>query len=205
MKLAQLLVAATACICFTDAFVPTSIVNFKRGVVVDARTHLPLRSPSDVSFKNTATTSLLLASSTGDDDESPSWQFNPLYGGFLVGFLSYAFLIAGPGQGLTGGDLDTSIITAFITDPLHPANVNLLFVQIFNILGVFPMVITSLMVPQSSKKGLPAWPFAITGLAGYPGFGKYHCINFKYECFEYSRSHFSRQVVPLFCTNKGLT
>ena len=174
MKLAQLFVAATGCACFSDAFAPSSFSSPKQGVVVDARTQVvadhPFRIQRSMSFKNTATTSLF-ASSTGND-ESPSWQFNPLYGGFLVGFLSYAFLIAGPGQGLTGGELDTSIITAFITDPLHPANVNLLFVQIFNILGVFPMVITSLMVPQSAKKGLPAWPFAITGLAGYPGFGK---------------------------------
>jgi hypothetical protein len=86
--------------------------------------------------------------------------------------------VAAPGVPLVGSDYDTAMLAAFLDDPLHPLNVSLLFVTIFNLLGVMPMIISTLMISQGSKQGLPAGLFAMTGFTGFPGFGT--CIK---QCF----------------------
>ena len=184
MKITQSLLVAFAAIVaassITEAFAPSAGVlssTTTRNVATTPNLEMPL-AKSLIKAPMCATTGTSLSATSNDDDDDDSttgvsWQFNPLYATFLVGFLTYAFAIAGsPGQPLVGAEADTLIINAFLDDPLHPANVDLIFVQIFNVLGILPMVLTSLIIPQSSKKGLPAWPFAFTGFVGYPGFGK---------------------------------
>ena len=187
MKIAQSLLIAFSVIVaassITEAFAPSSGVLSSATArnVVATTPNLSVEIPPAKSLRKApvyATTGTSLSATSTDDDDDDrttgvSWQFNPLYATFLVGFLTYAFAFAGsPGQPLVGAEADTLIINAFLDDPLHPANVDLIFVQIFNVLGILPMVLTSLIIPQSAKKGLPAWPFAFTGFVGYPGFGK---------------------------------
>ena len=64
---------------------------------------------------------------------------------------------------------DTTLINAYIENPANPG-FSEVFQAIFNYLGLMPIVIACLSVPQASKRGLPPLPFLLSSFAmGYGG------------------------------------
>ncbi|KAL3904142.1 MAG: hypothetical protein SGILL_010184, partial [Bacillariaceae sp.] len=102
-----------------------------------------------------------------DDSNGLSLHFNPLYGALWLGFLVFGIFLS-PGEVL---DLkDTQIIEGFINDPSNTAGgMNPLFFAVFNGLGIMPIVMAQLALPQGSKSGVPAAPFMLGSVAA--GFG----------------------------------
>ncbi|KAL3919508.1 MAG: hypothetical protein SGILL_003720 [Bacillariaceae sp.] len=100
------------------------------------------------------------------------FNFNPLYGALWVGFLAYGIFFS-PGELLDLGD--TKMIEGFISDPTNAqGGMNPLFFAVFNALGVMPIVMAQLALPQGSKQGVPAAPFVVGSLgAGFGALGLY--------------------------------
>mmetsp|Transcript_18831 Transcript_18831/g.24239 ORF Transcript_18831/g.24239 Transcript_18831/m.24239 type:complete len:320 (+) Transcript_18831:119-1078(+) len=108
-------------------------------------------------------------SSQSTDETEKSWAFNPLFASLWVGFFAFAAL--GPGELFAPSD--TELINNYIADPSNPG-FSQVFQAIFNYLGVMPMVIACLAIPQGSKKGLPALPFIAASFGlGYGAIGPY--------------------------------
>jgi hypothetical protein len=100
--------------------------------------------------------------------EEPSWAFNPLYAFFWLSF--FGFAAVGPGE--MGSTADRDIAMAIINAPGDPS-VSQAFQAIFNYLGIMPIIIACLAVPQASKRGLPPLPFLVASFAmGYGSIGK---------------------------------
>lgn len=116
----------------------------------------------------------LLASKTSlpENDEQPSRALNPLYFIPWVGFFAYAFLFS-PGDVMDTTDM--AIIGSFLADPANAAGaINPLYFVVFNALGIMPLVLASLVLPQGSKGGLWAAPFLVgSAAAGYGALGVY--------------------------------
>ena len=104
-----------------------------------------------------------------DDDDSPSWRIDPLFASLWVGFNTFAIL--GP-YGELGAESDTAMIMSYIDNPANPGFAEG-FQLVFNLLGILPIVLASIAVPQASKRGLPPLPFLASGFGlGYGGIGK---------------------------------
>lgn len=124
-----------------------------------------------VSTISATTTTKLTATSSSDEmeDETPSWAFNPLYAAFWFGFIVFAIL--GPGEFNSPQDL--ALINDYIANPSDPG-FSELFQAIFNYLGLMPIILASIAIPQANNKGLPAVPFFAASFAmGYGAIGKY--------------------------------
>ena len=102
-------------------------------------------------------------------------NINPLYAGLWAAFLGYGIFFS-PGQ--VGDPIDTTIIEGFINDPTNTAgNMNPLFFMIFNFLGVMPLVMAQLVLPQdnNARSGkISPVPFCLASMAaGYGSLGLY--------------------------------
>ena len=113
--------------------------------------------------------SVALSVTSSNDDIT--WQFNPFYAALWAGFLLFGFVLS---PGSFDSPLDKDILNAFFSDPVQAPGVNKLFVIIFSLLGVMPMVISSLLFAQGSEKGLPATPFALASMSGFFALGTSH-------------------------------
>jgi len=105
-----------------------------------------------------ATTSKASSVEDGNDDE-PNWDFNPVFGGLWVALLIFSFFLTPYSP-----DFDKNMLWTFISSPTNPQGVNEIFVVIFNSLGIMPIIIACLAVPQGSKRGLPITPFAVISI-----------------------------------------
>jgi hypothetical protein len=112
----------------------------------------------------------------GRQDPSDGMVLNPLYFVPWVGFLAYAVLVS-PGEMLDG--TDTALIRSFLDDPTNNSgSINPLFFVVFNMLGIMPIVLAALVLPQGSNskttRGLWAGPFLLgSAAAGYGSLGLY--------------------------------
>ena len=106
--------------------------------------------------------------SEAEAGDSPSWGFDPLFGALWIGFNAFALL--GPGQ--IGAPEDTAMIMAYIDNPADPG-FSEAFQLIFNYLGIMPIIIACLAVPQAAKRGLPPLPFLVASFGlGFGGAGE---------------------------------
>lgn len=124
----------------------------------------------------TTTTTLSLADNANkleQDTHNKSWSIDPLYAALYIGFIAFATL--GPGE--LGDPKDTALIQNYIDNPQDPG-FSEGFQLIFNYLGIMPIIISCLAVPQANnKRGLPPLPFLVASFAmGYGGMGKYSNI-----------------------------
>jgi hypothetical protein len=99
-------------------------------------------------------------------------SFNPLYGALWLLFLIYGIFFS-PGEML--GATDIKLIEALIADPSNANGaVNPLFFIFFNALGVMPIIMAQLVLPQGNQKGVWAAPFVIGSFgAGFGALGLY--------------------------------
>jgi hypothetical protein len=106
------------------------------------------------------------------DNHVPAFAFNPLYATLWAAFLGFGFFLS-PGTMLDPND--TSLIRSFLDDPTNSQrDVNPLFFIVFNALGIMPLVMAQLTVPQGRRKGLWAAPFLLGSMAaGYGALGLY--------------------------------
>ena len=166
-SIAFLLVAAET----TTAFVPHAArrqhtVHTSGHVAPKYDTHAATDSRT---VERLPTTSLNMSTmNPSEDDIEKSWEFNPLFASLWAGFIGFA--IVGPGEFNAPSDIE--IINNYIADPSNPG-FSELFQLIFNYLGVMPIIISCLAVPQGAKRGLPALPFMAASFAmGYGAVGK---------------------------------
>ncbi len=106
--------------------------------------------------------------SGNDTTSSIVSNWNPLYGGLWIAFLTFGLFLS-PGQ--IGDSFDTQLLQTYIDNPTAPEGINPLFLIIFNGLGVMPLIIAQLACPQGNKAGggIPAAPFLAASMA--MGFG----------------------------------
>lgn len=111
---------------------------------------------------------LSLKSSGKDDFDIPaSWKVNPVASTAWLALVIFAFAFA-------PGDLnDNSLIEAVIADPVHPG-INEAYYTLFNVFAPLPIILASLVLPQGSRRGLPAGPFVVaSAFLGYFTLGLY--------------------------------
>ena len=133
--------------------------------------------PNSNAYNHPRSDSRLYVSSSSNnvDDDEKSWKFNPVFGALAAALFSYAFVLT-PGE--FGGPADTELLNAVIADPIHPQGIPELFMVVFNFLGLMPFVMASVIIPQSSKRGLPAGFFTVlSGAAGFFGLCEFCCGN----------------------------
>eukprot|EP00522_Entomoneis_paludosa_P008056 CAMPEP_0172450400 /NCGR_PEP_ID=MMETSP1065-20121228/8752_1 /TAXON_ID=265537 /ORGANISM="Amphiprora paludosa, Strain CCMP125" /LENGTH=275 /DNA_ID=CAMNT_0013202179 /DNA_START=114 /DNA_END=941 /DNA_ORIENTATION=+ len=114
---------------------------------------------------------LSMASTADNEDmtEEQSWEFNPLFASLWLGFVTFA--IVGPGEFNAPSDIE--LLNNYIANPSDPG-FSEAFQVIFNYLGIMPMILACLAVPQGARKGLPALPFMSLAFAmGYGTIGPY--------------------------------
>lgn len=113
---------------------------------------------------------LQMSSSTSEDDDDSPWYSNVSipYAAALGVFIGFATFLA-PGE--FGAQADNAMIQAYIDNPVSPG-LNPIFNAIFNLLGAAPLVLSTLVYPQASPKGLTPAPFlAASAAVGYGGLG----------------------------------
>ncbi|KAG7341388.1 hypothetical protein IV203_023340 [Nitzschia inconspicua] len=118
-------------------------------------------------------TTMLFATEKGQNIENSSnLSFNPLYGALWATFLAYGIFFS-PGEMLDASD--TKLIETLIGDPSNAnGDINSLFFVVFNALGIMPIVMAQLALPQGSSKGVWAAPFVLGSFgAGFGAFGLY--------------------------------
>jgi hypothetical protein len=124
---------------------------------------------------------ILLASDNNDNEHdgptaisSSFLSFNPLYGTLWLTFLTYGIFFS-PGSEMLS-PTDAKLIENFITDPTNNNGViNPIFFVMFNALGIMPIVMAQLVLPQGNpQKGIWAAPFILGSFAaGYGALGLY--------------------------------
>ena len=132
---------------------------------------------------------LQMSLSTSEDDDS-TWYSNVSvpYAAALAVFVGFAAFL-GPGE--FGSESDNAMIQAYIDNPMSPG-LNPIFNAIFNLLGAAPLVLSSLVYPQASSKGLSPVPFlAASAAMGYGGLGaSFVLLQSHSKLFEFSHSQF---------------
>jgi hypothetical protein len=112
--------------------------------------------------------------SDNEDNDGPGIVVNPLYFIPWVGFFVYAFCFS-PGNVMDG--TDSAIIQSFLSDPTNTSGaINPLYFVVFNALGIMPLVVASIVLPQGRSGGgwFGAGPFLLASLAaGYFSLGGY--------------------------------
>ena len=92
-------------------------------------------------------------------------SINPPYAVAFVTFLAFAFY-----RSFTEPDgASTKVLEGFFADPLNPG-CNELFVTIFNLLGLYFVPISCLVMPGAKGQKFPATPFLLGSMLGGYGF-----------------------------------
>jgi hypothetical protein len=151
---------------------------------------------SPPSYVSSTWTQLSAYSKVDDDDaEISPWGIDPFFGSLLLALLAYAF--AAPG--VFNSPQDQALLDNYIANPTDPEGFNLLYLTIFDLLGIIPVIAASVALPQGSKKGLPAAPFlAASAALGFFGAGPYFCFRAppRTEIFNLQdQSWFTRNVI----------
>lgn len=105
-------------------------------------------------------------SQAGNDEDIPSFSFNPIAGTAWLALVLWAFSNVAPGS--LGSPEDAALLNNIIANPAHPAGMNELYYLVFNMFAVVPVWLACLLNPQGQpNKGLPSAPF----LAAASGIG----------------------------------
>jgi hypothetical protein len=164
---------------WSGAFVvPLTVTTLSTRPTVSSSVVSPVPSlPTSTTISRSPSLVLLFPSTSSaaeeeEDEVVDYFQFNPLYGGLLAAFLTYGIFLS-PGEIFS--DIDNGMLQAYMDNPSQPQGINELFLCIFNGLGIMPLVLSQLVVPQgNNKSGLPAAPFLLASAAmGYGGLGVY--------------------------------
>mmetsp|Transcript_903 Transcript_903/g.2595 ORF Transcript_903/g.2595 Transcript_903/m.2595 type:complete len:307 (-) Transcript_903:346-1266(-) len=154
----------------TSAFMGPSSPT--RVTLTDARgTLLRFETPAKHAFSELPgqISPLRAAASDGGEEADGGWRFNPPFALAWVGFLAFAYArTVGEAPGAS-----QEVLNQFLMDPIHPG-VNEIFAVVFNLLGLAPVVLASLIMPSARGQKLPATPFlALSAAAGYTAVGPY--------------------------------
>jgi len=69
--------------------------------------------------------------------------------------------------------IDSDIIMTMVKTPFN-GSISPIFVAIFNLLGVYPLIYASLLLPGAKEQRIPALPFVVSSMAlGFFGIGPY--------------------------------
>jgi hypothetical protein len=99
---------------------------------------------------------------------------NPLkYAYFSVWLALVVYVFGNIAPADVDPDFSATMIQKILTTP-YDGTVNPIFVAIFNLLGVYPALFASLLLPASKKQPIVAWPFIFGAFAlGYFAEGPY--------------------------------
>ena len=158
----------TSCAGFSSA--PVTKVTLSKNVAA-----MPL-ARSKISFStHTTRTTTVYATNLDSEEQSDGGfladvTFNPPYLVAYISFLLFAFFRTFTEEPGASND----ILQAFIADPLHPG-CNEIFFAIFNLLGLYFVPMSCLLMPGSNEnQKFPAAPFLIgSALGGYGLLGPY--------------------------------
>lgn len=158
----------TSCAGFSSA--PVTKVTLSKNVAA-----MPL-ARSKISFStHTTRTTTVYATNLDSEEQSDGGfladvTFNPPYLVAYISFLWFAFFRTFTEEPGASND----ILQAFIADPLHPG-CNEIFFAIFNLLGLYFVPMSCLLMPGSNEnQKFPAAPFLIgSALGGYGLLGPY--------------------------------
>lgn len=79
-----------------------------------------------------------------------------------AGLVAYAFVFS-PNQTPT---IDQFILLKLVgLKPDDPYQVNTIYTSVFNMMGIYPLVYASLLIPAARSNKLPAWPFVVGSMA----------------------------------------
>jgi hypothetical protein len=99
-----------------------------------------------------------------------SFVLNPLAAGTWFALVAWAFTVA-PGR--VASESDAALLASIVANPACPG-MNELYYTAFNMFAVIPLVLGMLVVPQGSRRGLPAGPFLlVSAFLGYFALGPY--------------------------------
>ena len=181
-------------LCHTSgAFVPRAVPSHNAatdGFGLQLRSSLVVKSRTVKPTVGSSTLAMASKSDGVDDESGPSWSFNPLFASLWISFVAFAVL--GPGD----FGSSSAMINAYIENPSDPG-FSEGFQLIFNFLGLMPIIIACISVPQASKLGLPPLAFLLSSFAmGYGGVGK--CCNC---CFQRHLLFCAAKLIPQFLFN----
>ena len=169
LKSVSLLALVTSCAGFSNAPVSTRLTQSMK-----AAEKIPLATSSKTSFltqtKNSrATTTTIYASNSDTEEESEGGflagvSINPPYLVAYVTFLGFAFFKSMTEE----AGVSNEILQQFLADPLNPG-CNELFVTIFNLLGLYFVPISCLLMPAAKNQKFSATPFLLGSVFG--GYG----------------------------------
>ena len=97
-------------------------------------------------------------------------NFNPLYGSLWAGLVAFAVFVA---PGAMDSPADAEMIANYIADPMN-SGMNPVFLLIFNLFAVIPVLLAGVIMPGASGRSFPATPFLMASSAvGYFALGPY--------------------------------
>jgi len=125
-------------------------------------------------------TTIQLQSSSMVDEIKPESQLprRLVYFTLWTGLLAYAILYA-PGGTPEAGAIDDAIIKNMISRPFD-GTYTPYFSAVFNLIGVYPLIFASLLLPGAKLQKAPALPFVLSSFAlGFFGLGPYMILREK--------------------------
>jgi len=175
-KLSAALMLALMASC-GKAFIVKQESRLTRGQTIPRRSNL---RPSNLFIAKSPNESPIIAnvrlfqSSTSESaDDGPSFSLNPIPALAWASLLVYVITIA-PGK--FSDPTDTELLMKILENPTNP-DINKLFYTVFNCFATMPIILAALVLPQDSKKGLPAGPFvALASAIGFFAIGPYLAI-----------------------------
>ena len=161
----------------TQSFSPSSSINsFVRSTdhVNRITNKYHFQHESMLSFTNSNVQQHNLRASNDEQNENngllTNIKLNPPY---AIAYLSF-LLLATYMSSIEPSGASQTIIEKFISYPLHPENINELFITEFNLLGLIGIPMSCLVMPGSKGQSLPAPPFLVgSSFAGYGALGIY--------------------------------
>ena len=97
-------------------------------------------------------------------------NFNPLYGSLWAGLVAFAVFVA---PGAMDSPADAEMIANYIADPMN-SGMNQIFLLIFNLFAVIPVLLAAVIMPGASGRSVPVTPFLMASSAvGYFALGPY--------------------------------
>jgi hypothetical protein len=162
IKTAPLLALLTSCAGFST---PVS----RKGITKDMTLAPRERTSFNTSTRRTAR--IVYATNLEPSDEQSGKgsladvTINAPYLVAYVIFLSFAFVRTMTEEAGASND----ILQQFLVDPLHPTDINPLFVTIFNLLGLYFVPMSCLLMPGAKNQKFPAAPFLLGSMFG--GYG----------------------------------
>ena len=194
-----------------------SLLTFILSISLSLSFHLPVQKASyKLSIKQRNYHTLKLTETNVSIEKkltSHESLFKVLYASLWLAFTGYAFGLAPVGDPTFTQDVIQKVIAA----PFD-GNINPYFATIFNLLGVYPAMYASLLLPGSKNQSIPAPPFVFGSFAlGFFGLGPYLALRKRstsgvksdaglgYRLFESKLSAIALLGFTLYLLHNGIT